>query len=162
MLSTQFERQTYYGLIKVYRYLCFTSTLKGGRDKLQVRASPRLFLGYPFGKKGLQVVQLRDMSSGNFKKCGGLFLIIIKKLNRKFLLLNTLQFLYLEDNPHVQSVPDTIVVEPSLRRYTQDQTPTTYLTYYVCNSISISSHVCCHTLTLLFPFMSINFPPLFT
>jgi len=46
--------------IRVFGCLCFMTTTKQGRDKLQDRALPCVFMGYPHGKKGYKVMTLYD------------------------------------------------------------------------------------------------------
>ncbi|KAK9070135.1 hypothetical protein SSX86_010535 [Deinandra increscens subsp. villosa] len=44
--------------LRSFGCLCYVSTSKNGRDKLQSRANPAVFLGYPFGTKGYKVYDL--------------------------------------------------------------------------------------------------------
>jgi len=46
--------------LRTFGCLCYVSTTKQGRDKLQNRAIPCVFVGYPHGKKGYKVMSLDD------------------------------------------------------------------------------------------------------
>jgi len=53
-----FGKKPTYDHLKVFGSLCYTLTLKSGRDKFQARPVPYVFLGYPFGKKAYKVLNL--------------------------------------------------------------------------------------------------------
>lgn len=51
-----------YTHLRTFGSLCFATIPKVKRDKLQPRASPSLFLGYPLGKKGYKLLDLANHS----------------------------------------------------------------------------------------------------
>lgn len=53
-----FGKQPDISHLKVFGCLCFVINIDKHRDKLQPRAFPAVFLGYPFGKKGYKVLVL--------------------------------------------------------------------------------------------------------
>lgn len=53
-----FNKKSSYSHLRVFSSLCFVSTLKQSRDKLQARANEAVVLGYPLGKKAYKVLLL--------------------------------------------------------------------------------------------------------
>ena len=51
-------RATYLHL-RSFDYLCYAATLKRNRDKLQPRANPYIFIGYPFNQKAYKFFDLK-------------------------------------------------------------------------------------------------------
>ena len=57
--SILFGKQPSYDHVKVFRSLCYTSTLKSSKDKFQAQAVPCVFLGCPFGQKAYKLLTLK-------------------------------------------------------------------------------------------------------
>lgn len=65
--STPYERlygtKPSYELLKVFRCLCFASTLKRDRTKLDARADPCIFIGYSQQQKGYRLYNLKTKTT---------------------------------------------------------------------------------------------------
>lgn len=55
-----FGKRSSYHHLRVFRYLCFASAWTQGRAKLDPRSTPCAFLGYPYGKKGYKLFDLKN------------------------------------------------------------------------------------------------------
>jgi len=55
-----FGKQPKYDHLRVFGYLYYMSITKAGREKLQDRIIPCIFLGYSYGKKGYKAMSLTD------------------------------------------------------------------------------------------------------
>jgi len=51
-----FGKQRQLDHIRIFSCLCYMTTTQHGRDKLQDKALPSVFMGYPHGKKGNKVM----------------------------------------------------------------------------------------------------------
>jgi hypothetical protein len=61
-MSYCFSKPPSYNHLKIFRCLCFSSTLLRDRTKFDPRALPCLFLGYPIGIKGYKLLNLTNQS----------------------------------------------------------------------------------------------------
>lgn len=60
LMKSYLEKEPDYSYLKPFGCLCFSSTLSRNRDKLSPRVLPRVFVGYPFGKKGYKILNLQN------------------------------------------------------------------------------------------------------
>lgn len=53
-----YHKQPTYSHLRSFGCLCFTTTVKGHKDKFEPRSTPHVFVGYPFNTKGYKVLNL--------------------------------------------------------------------------------------------------------
>jgi len=149
-----------YDYLRVFGCLCFVSTLKHGRDKLQPRATAGVFLGYVFGKKAYKIMDLEThkiLESRDVVFHENIFLFDKDSVD-KFGALFPFNSSIADDvdilpHQHVcdQPVPSPVTQEssllPQLRRSVRVHKPSSHLQDFVCCSIAES--FCTYTLTNL-------------
>lgn len=115
-----FHRKPDYSMLKAFGCLCFLSTLKHDRNKLDPRANTCVFIGYPSSQKGYRVLNLFTMQTS------------VSKDVRLF--ENHFPF-HISTNFHVQPPPFYLPVDTELPAFTD------YVDVDVFNFIILKLHL---------------------
>jgi len=151
--------------LKVFGCLCYMSTHKHGRDKLQARAVPCVFLGYPFGQKAYKVMDIQSRKiyssrdvvfheqifpfSPSFQKAMAIPAEQAVHFDEESVLppIHPITESPITDQQHPTSIPSSSEDDTSVRRSSRLHKTPTYLDDYVHSALT--EPLCFSTLTNL-------------
>ncbi|XP_074378507.1 uncharacterized protein LOC141720052 [Apium graveolens] len=157
-----FDSAPDYSLLRCFGCLCFVSTSKQSRTKLEPRAHPCVFLGYPAATKGYKVLDLvtnrilvsRDIKFHEKKISFHMSKLPSVPVTKLFLPTHTpldtnsyidLPDVFFQHNPspstdstiHASNIPP--VIEPVIRRSSRQIYKPSHLQDYVCNLVTFEA-----------------------